>query len=122
MNPPLTPQPDHPLEPTATAKTTSTQLFGVLYITLTGLVDFMVPNSGPWSLLRQSHPFYGGPYLPAQLYLTLSRPRPLLTTGFLKNWVLGYSYGLAELCLTIGKNTQGLQVSGSALYLDSSDY
>ncbi|KAJ9056139.1 hypothetical protein DSO57_1036034 [Entomophthora muscae] len=34
-------------------KTTSTQLFGVLYITLTGLVDSMVPNSGLCSLLRQ---------------------------------------------------------------------
>ncbi|KAJ9056731.1 hypothetical protein DSO57_1029996 [Entomophthora muscae] len=39
--------------PTA-AKTMSTQLFGVLYITLTGMVDTMVPNSGPWSLLGQS--------------------------------------------------------------------
>ncbi|KAJ9082368.1 hypothetical protein DSO57_1005232 [Entomophthora muscae] len=54
MTPPLTPQPDHPLEPTAAAETTSTQLFGVLYITFTGLVDYMVPNSGPWSLLGQS--------------------------------------------------------------------
>ncbi|KAJ9068752.1 hypothetical protein DSO57_1025514 [Entomophthora muscae] len=54
MTPPLTPQPDRPLEPTTAAETTSTQLFGVLYITLTGLVDSMVPNSGPWSLLRQS--------------------------------------------------------------------
>ncbi|KAJ9065790.1 hypothetical protein DSO57_1016000 [Entomophthora muscae] len=54
MNPPLTPRPDRPLEPTATADTTSTQLFGALYITLTGLVDSMVPNSGPWFLLGQS--------------------------------------------------------------------
>ncbi|KAJ9058317.1 hypothetical protein DSO57_1013576 [Entomophthora muscae] len=54
MTLPLTPRPDHPLEPTAAAKITSTQLFGVLYITLTGLVDSMVPNSGPWSLLGQS--------------------------------------------------------------------
>ncbi|KAJ9051439.1 hypothetical protein DSO57_1004520 [Entomophthora muscae] len=54
MTPPLTPRPDHLLEPTAAAKTTSTQLFGVLYITLTGLVDSVVPNSGPWSLLGRS--------------------------------------------------------------------
>ncbi|KAJ9054774.1 hypothetical protein DSO57_1010649 [Entomophthora muscae] len=54
MTLPLTPRPDRPLEPTAAAKTTSTQLFGVLYITLTGLMDSVVPNSGPWSLLRQS--------------------------------------------------------------------
>ncbi|KAJ9086149.1 hypothetical protein DSO57_1007264 [Entomophthora muscae] len=38
------------MEPTTT-KITSTQLFLVLYITLTGLVDSIVPNSGPWSLL-----------------------------------------------------------------------
>ncbi|KAJ9056188.1 hypothetical protein DSO57_1035752 [Entomophthora muscae] len=54
MTPPLTPRLDRPLKPTAAAKTTSTQLFGVLYITLTGLVDSVVPNSGPWSLLGQS--------------------------------------------------------------------
>ncbi|KAJ9084818.1 hypothetical protein DSO57_1020383 [Entomophthora muscae] len=53
MTPPLTPRPDRPLEPTAAAKTTSTQLFGVFYITLTGLMDSMVPNSRPWSLLGQ---------------------------------------------------------------------
>ncbi|KAJ9089288.1 hypothetical protein DSO57_1014423 [Entomophthora muscae] len=28
-------------------------MFGVLYITLTGIVDSMVSNSGPWSLLGQ---------------------------------------------------------------------
>ncbi|KAJ9058882.1 hypothetical protein DSO57_1007821, partial [Entomophthora muscae] len=39
--------------PTA-AETTYNQLFGVLYITLTGMVYSMVPKSGPWSLLRQS--------------------------------------------------------------------
>ncbi|KAJ9049478.1 hypothetical protein DSO57_1023962 [Entomophthora muscae] len=54
MTPPLTPRLDCPLEPPAAAKTTSTQLFGVLYITLKGWVDSMVPNSGPWSLLGQS--------------------------------------------------------------------
>ncbi|KAJ9076329.1 hypothetical protein DSO57_1027316 [Entomophthora muscae] len=54
MTPPLTPQPDRPLEPIAAAETTSTQLFGVLYITLTGLVDSVVLNSGPWSLLGRS--------------------------------------------------------------------
>ncbi|KAJ9075688.1 hypothetical protein DSO57_1033530 [Entomophthora muscae] len=53
MTPPLTPRPDRPLEPAA-AKTTSTQLFGGLYITLTGLVDSVVPNSGPWFLIGQS--------------------------------------------------------------------
>ncbi|KAJ9049077.1 hypothetical protein DSO57_1028266 [Entomophthora muscae] len=84
MTPPLTPRPDRPLEPAAAAKTTSTQLFGVLYITLTGLVDSVVPNSGSWSLLGQSYSFYGGPYPPAQPPLTLSRSMPLPMTGFLK--------------------------------------
>ncbi|KAJ9076351.1 hypothetical protein DSO57_1027167 [Entomophthora muscae] len=50
----LTPQPNYPMKPTAAAETTSTQLFGVLYITLTGLVDSLVPNYGHRSLLRQS--------------------------------------------------------------------
>ncbi|KAJ9088106.1 hypothetical protein DSO57_1026331 [Entomophthora muscae] len=42
------------MESIAAAKTTSTQLFGVFYITLKGLMDSMMPNSRPWSLLRQS--------------------------------------------------------------------
>ncbi|KAJ9079631.1 hypothetical protein DSO57_1033362 [Entomophthora muscae] len=54
MTLPLTPQLDRPMKTPAAAKTTSTQLFGVLYITLTGMVDTMVPNSGPWSLLGRS--------------------------------------------------------------------
>ncbi|KAJ9089640.1 hypothetical protein DSO57_1010799 [Entomophthora muscae] len=54
MTPPLTLQPDRPIETPTAAETTSTQLFGVLYITLTEMVDFMVPNSGLWSLLGQS--------------------------------------------------------------------
>ncbi|KAJ9069049.1 hypothetical protein DSO57_1022562 [Entomophthora muscae] len=54
MTPPPTPRLDRPLEPPSATEITSTQLFGVLYITLTGLVDSMVPNSGPWSLLGQS--------------------------------------------------------------------
>ncbi|KAJ9047994.1 hypothetical protein DSO57_1039524 [Entomophthora muscae] len=54
MTLPVTSRPDHPLELTAAAKATSTQLFGVLYITLTGLVDSVIPNSRPMSLLGQS--------------------------------------------------------------------
>ncbi|KAJ9081533.1 hypothetical protein DSO57_1013665 [Entomophthora muscae] len=54
MTPPLTPQPNHPMETPTAAKATSTQLFGVLYITLIGMVNTMMPNSGPWSLLGQS--------------------------------------------------------------------
>ncbi|KAJ9089739.1 hypothetical protein DSO57_1009743 [Entomophthora muscae] len=40
------------------AVTMSTQLFEVLYITLTGFFDSMVPNSGPWSLLRWSLSYF----------------------------------------------------------------
>ncbi|KAJ9066377.1 hypothetical protein DSO57_1010119 [Entomophthora muscae] len=54
MTPPLTPQPDHQMEPLPAAETMSTQFFGVLYISLTGLVDSMLPNSGPWSFFGQS--------------------------------------------------------------------
>ncbi|KAJ9083836.1 hypothetical protein DSO57_1030612 [Entomophthora muscae] len=53
MTPPLTPQPDRPMETPTAADTMSTQMFGVLYITFTGMIDTMVPNSGPWSLLGQ---------------------------------------------------------------------
>ncbi|KAJ9051820.1 hypothetical protein DSO57_1001067 [Entomophthora muscae] len=91
MTLPLTPRPDRSLEPPAAAKTTSTQIFGVLYITLTGLVNSMVPNSGPWSLLRQSASYIIklAPILwwalPAGLGApTLSCPMPLPMTGFLK--------------------------------------
>ncbi|KAJ9075299.1 hypothetical protein DSO57_1037442 [Entomophthora muscae] len=51
MMPPLTPQPDRPQESVATDESTSTQIFGVMYITLTGLIDSMVPTSGPWAIL-----------------------------------------------------------------------
>ncbi|KAJ9056112.1 hypothetical protein DSO57_1036402 [Entomophthora muscae] len=54
MTLPLTLQPNRPVDPPTAMETTSTQLFGVLYITLTGMVDIVVPNSGPWSLLGQS--------------------------------------------------------------------
>ncbi|KAJ9088044.1 hypothetical protein DSO57_1027053 [Entomophthora muscae] len=47
MTPPLTPQPNFPMEPSTAARTTFTQMFG-------GLVDSMVPKSGAWSLLGQS--------------------------------------------------------------------
>ncbi|KAJ9072431.1 hypothetical protein DSO57_1027581 [Entomophthora muscae] len=54
MTPSLTLQLDCPIEPPTTAKTMSNQLFGVLYTTLTGMVDSMVPDSGPWSFLGRS--------------------------------------------------------------------
>ncbi|KAJ9066132.1 hypothetical protein DSO57_1037384 [Entomophthora muscae] len=36
-------RPDYPQESVATNKSTSTQIFGVIYITLTRLIDSMVP-------------------------------------------------------------------------------
>ncbi|KAJ9079714.1 hypothetical protein DSO57_1032580 [Entomophthora muscae] len=72
------------MEPTAATETTSTQIFGALYSILTELVDPMVPNSGPWSLLGQSHLFYGGLYPLAWLHPILDRPIPPPIPGFLK--------------------------------------
>ncbi|KAJ9051977.1 hypothetical protein DSO57_1038776 [Entomophthora muscae] len=51
MSPPHTPRPDCPQDSVATDESTSTQIFGVMYITLTGLIDSMVPTSGPWAIL-----------------------------------------------------------------------
>ncbi|KAJ9060583.1 hypothetical protein DSO57_1029261 [Entomophthora muscae] len=51
MTPPLTPQPNRPQESVAANESTSTKIFGVMYITLTGLIDSMVPTSGPWAIL-----------------------------------------------------------------------
>ncbi|KAJ9053377.1 hypothetical protein DSO57_1024766 [Entomophthora muscae] len=54
MTPPLTLRPDCPQESMAASESTSTQLFGVMYITLTGLVDSMVPSNGLWAILGKS--------------------------------------------------------------------
>ncbi|KAJ9068975.1 hypothetical protein DSO57_1023185 [Entomophthora muscae] len=89
MTPPLTPQLDCPLEPTAAAKTTSTQLFGVLYITLTALVDSVVPNSRPWSLLGQSVSYIIklAPILWWALPAGLAAPHPKPPNASTCNWL-----------------------------------
>ncbi|KAJ9063075.1 hypothetical protein DSO57_1004007 [Entomophthora muscae] len=89
MTPPLTSRPDRPLEPTTAAKTTSTQLFGVLYITLTGLVDSVVPNSGPWSLLGQyvSYIIKLAPILWWALPAGLAAPHPKLPNASIYDWL-----------------------------------
>ncbi|KAJ9075298.1 hypothetical protein DSO57_1037441 [Entomophthora muscae] len=89
MTPPLTPRPDHPLEPTATTKTTSTQLFGVLYITLKGLVDSIVPISRPWSLLRQYVPYIIklAPILWWALPAGMAAPHPELPNASTYDWL-----------------------------------
>ncbi|KAJ9067809.1 hypothetical protein DSO57_1035359 [Entomophthora muscae] len=51
MTLPHTPRPDCPQESVATDESTSTQVFGVMYITFTGLIDSMVPTTRPWALL-----------------------------------------------------------------------
>ncbi|KAJ9068811.1 hypothetical protein DSO57_1024903 [Entomophthora muscae] len=89
MTPPLTPQPDHLLEPTAAAETTSTQLFGVLYITLIGLLDSVVPNSGPWSLLRRSVSYIIklAPILWWSLPTGSAEPHPKLPNASTYDWL-----------------------------------
>ncbi|KAJ9076726.1 hypothetical protein DSO57_1023472 [Entomophthora muscae] len=51
MTPPLTPRLNRLQESVATNESTSTQIFGVMYITPTGLIDSMVPVSRPWAIL-----------------------------------------------------------------------
>ncbi|KAJ9073988.1 hypothetical protein DSO57_1010748 [Entomophthora muscae] len=89
MTPPLTPQPDHPLEPTAAAETPSTQLFGVLYITLISLVDSVVPNSGPWSLLGQSVSYIIklAPIIWWSLLASSTAPHPKPLNASTYNWL-----------------------------------
>ncbi|KAJ9090119.1 hypothetical protein DSO57_1005856 [Entomophthora muscae] len=45
------PMSNHPQEVVEANKSTSTQLFRVMYIILTGIVDFMVPSNGPWAII-----------------------------------------------------------------------
>ncbi|KAJ9050967.1 hypothetical protein DSO57_1009055 [Entomophthora muscae] len=54
MTLPLTLRPNRPQEPVTANESTSTQIFGVMYITLTSLIDSMVPASQPWALLGKS--------------------------------------------------------------------
>ncbi|KAJ9061370.1 hypothetical protein DSO57_1021416 [Entomophthora muscae] len=51
MTPPLTLRPNRLQESVTTNESTSTQVFGVMYITLTRLIDSMVPVSRPWAVL-----------------------------------------------------------------------
>ncbi|KAJ9058040.1 hypothetical protein DSO57_1016562 [Entomophthora muscae] len=51
MTLPLTPRPNCPQESIAANESAFTQIFGVMYITLTGLIDSTVLASGPWALL-----------------------------------------------------------------------
>ncbi|KAJ9049981.1 hypothetical protein DSO57_1018869 [Entomophthora muscae] len=53
MTLPLTPRPNCPQEYIVVNESTSTQIFGVMYITLIGMIDSMVPVSGPWAVLEK---------------------------------------------------------------------
>ncbi|KAJ9068228.1 hypothetical protein DSO57_1030756 [Entomophthora muscae] len=89
MTLPLTPRPDRTMEPTAAAEITSTQMFGVLYISLTGLVDSMVPYSRPWSLLGQSISYIIKlvPVLWWSLPTGLAAPHPKPPNAFTYAWL-----------------------------------
>ncbi|KAJ9058633.1 hypothetical protein DSO57_1010426 [Entomophthora muscae] len=50
MTPPLTPRPNCPQESVAANESTSTQIFGVMYITLTVLIDSMLAPILWWAL------------------------------------------------------------------------
>ncbi|KAJ9056616.1 hypothetical protein DSO57_1031171 [Entomophthora muscae] len=50
MTPPVTPQPSCPFEPETAVDIISTQLFGVLYITLIGLINSMLAPILWWAL------------------------------------------------------------------------
>ncbi|KAJ9079757.1 hypothetical protein DSO57_1032154 [Entomophthora muscae] len=54
MIPPLNLQPNYLQESVAASESTTTQIFGVMHITLTGLIDSMVPSSCPWAILGKS--------------------------------------------------------------------
>ncbi|KAJ9075139.1 hypothetical protein DSO57_1039010 [Entomophthora muscae] len=89
MNLPLTPRPDCSLGTPTAAEATSSQLFGVLYITLTGLVDSMVPNSGPWSLFGQSVSYIIklAPILWWALPASSAAPHPKLPNASTYDWL-----------------------------------
>ncbi|KAJ9048409.1 hypothetical protein DSO57_1035379 [Entomophthora muscae] len=50
MEPPLTPKPSVSTLPTSEATGQSSQFLGVLYMTLTGLIDSALSAAGPWAV------------------------------------------------------------------------
>ncbi|KAJ9074881.1 hypothetical protein DSO57_1001868 [Entomophthora muscae] len=53
MEPPVTPKPMPASSPDFSTTHTS-KLFGIVYITLTGVVDTIAPAAGPWSWVGKS--------------------------------------------------------------------
>ncbi|KAJ9070452.1 hypothetical protein DSO57_1007913 [Entomophthora muscae] len=88
MTPLPTLRPNCLQEIATTTDATFTQVFVVLYITLTDLVDSMVPKSGPWSLLGSSL-FYViklAPILWWELLSGLAAPPPMFNSVPTNNW------------------------------------
>ncbi|KAJ9065287.1 hypothetical protein DSO57_1021347 [Entomophthora muscae] len=50
MEPPPAPKPTISTSPTSDATGQSSQFLGVLYLTLTGLIDSALPAAGPWAV------------------------------------------------------------------------
>ncbi|KAJ9058366.1 hypothetical protein DSO57_1013032 [Entomophthora muscae] len=86
------------METPTTAEITSTQLFGVLYITLKVMVETMVPNSGPWSLLGKyvSYIIKLAPILWWALPTDLAVPCPESPNAFSYAWLPDIKEILAE--------------------------
>ncbi|KAJ9087942.1 hypothetical protein DSO57_1028055 [Entomophthora muscae] len=53
MEPPVTPKP-MPASATELPLDHTNKLFGIVYITLTGVIDTIVPAAGPWSWVGKS--------------------------------------------------------------------
>ncbi|KAJ9079173.1 hypothetical protein DSO57_1038174 [Entomophthora muscae] len=109
------------MDPTTAAETTSTQLFGILYITLTGLLNSMVPKSGPWSLLGQSVPYtiklepsYGGHYPLARQYPALNYLM-LLYSWLAEIMTIFYKHGNLGLKMFLNKNRPAKELKDPAL-------
>ncbi|KAJ9073233.1 hypothetical protein DSO57_1018682 [Entomophthora muscae] len=75
MTPPLALQLNRPQESVAANESTSTQIFGVIHITFTGLIDSMVPASRPWALLGKFTNLVVGSSCWAQRSITCEFPR-----------------------------------------------
>ncbi|KAJ9076089.1 hypothetical protein DSO57_1029520 [Entomophthora muscae] len=106
MTPPLTLQPNHPQESVAANESTSTQIFGVMYITLTGLIDSMVPASRHWAILGKllSYIVKLAPILwwalPARPAGCLPASFPESPTGWIPDNIIGNLYiSFASLCV-----------------------
>ncbi|KAJ9088309.1 hypothetical protein DSO57_1024354 [Entomophthora muscae] len=112
MTPPLNPRPNRPMETPTAAETTSTQLFEVLYITLTGMMDSMIPTSGPWSLLRQSMSYIIklAPILWWALPTGLAHPHPEPPNASTYAWFPDTTYAITVKYILLGSIIKEIKV------------